>query len=213
MAALFSAMWRLMIVAEDRAAAAGFSPGKMAAGCNDVESANLDPRTVAGFEEQWSRFRQRELPDDERWRKFDGYFRIFPWHLLPPDGGRGADVGCGTGRWAILVAPRVAERTSWMQALPPSKWRARTLPPNVWFHCASVNAMPFDDGSLDFAYSLGMLHYVPDAAAAVAAVARKLKAGAPFLIYLYKATMPITAPERLEAEQTLRVRSLNWRRV
>ena len=38
-----------------------------------------------------------------------------------------------------------------------------------------------------FAFSLGVLHHVPDTEAAIRAVAIKLKAGAPFLIYLYYA--------------------------
>lgn len=59
--------------------------------------------------------------------------------------------------------------------------------PNTSFLNASVGMLPIDDASLDFAYSLGVLHHVPDTAAAVAAVAAKLKKGAPFLVYLYYA--------------------------
>src|SRR5262249_31447878 len=56
---------------------------------------------------------------------------------------------------------------------------------NVEFHLASVDQLPFPEHSLDFAYCLGVLHHVPDTAAAVHAIAKKLKPGAPFLIYLY----------------------------
>ncbi|MGA8691845.1 MAG: class I SAM-dependent methyltransferase, partial [Methyloceanibacter sp.] len=45
----------------------------------------------------------------ERQRIFDRYFSIFPWDLLPKQGATGADIGCGSGRWAALVAPRVAK--------------------------------------------------------------------------------------------------------
>jgi SAM-dependent methyltransferase len=58
---------------------------------------------------------------------------------------------------------------------------------NVSFHHASVSALPFDDGTFDFAYSLGVLHHVPDTAQANRDVAAKLKLGAPFLVYLYYA--------------------------
>jgi SAM-dependent methyltransferase len=47
--------------------------------------------------------------------------------------------------------------------------------------------MPLGDDSLDFAYSLGVLHHVPDTGAAVCSIARKLKPGAPLLVYLYYA--------------------------
>jgi hypothetical protein len=40
---------------------------------------------------------------------------------------------------------------------------------------------------MDFGYSLGVLHHVPDTAAGLAACVRKLKPGAPFLVYLYYA--------------------------
>jgi SAM-dependent methyltransferase len=58
---------------------------------------------------------------------------------------------------------------------------------NVSFQLAGVDAIPLPDNSLDFAYSLGVLHHVPDTAGAIRDVARKLKPGAPLLIYLYYA--------------------------
>ena len=38
---------------------------------------------------------------------------------------------------------------------------------------------------MDFGYSLGVLHHVPDTQAGIEACAHKLKPGAPFLVYLY----------------------------
>jgi SAM-dependent methyltransferase len=48
-----------------------------------------------------------------------------------------------------------------------------------------VGDVPIPDDSLDFAYSLGVLHHIPDTAAGVRSCVRKLKPGAPFLLYLY----------------------------
>ena len=69
---------------------------------------NVDDRTVGGFGREWSRFTQseRELTAEQRARMFADYFDIFPWSALPQDA-IGVDVGCGSGRWAVLVAPRV----------------------------------------------------------------------------------------------------------
>lgn len=39
-------------------------------------------------------------------RVFCDYFAIFPWDHLPPYA-EGFDIGCGSGRWARFVAPRV----------------------------------------------------------------------------------------------------------
>lgn len=71
---------------------------------------NVDARVARGFGDEWSTFRQDEthLARAQREAIFDGYFAIFPWNMLPPGGGIGADIGCGTGRWAMLVAPRAA---------------------------------------------------------------------------------------------------------
>ena len=58
---------------------------------------------------------------------------------------------------------------------------------NIAFHYASVSDIPLADSSLDFAYSLGVLHHVPDTVGAVRHICSKLKPDAPFLIYLYYA--------------------------
>ena len=152
---------------------------------------NVDPQVARGFGEEWSTFRQDQdhLPDQQRHDIFADYFRIFPWAMLPPGGGAGIDVGCGTGRWSMLVAPRVAhlhllDASADALAVARQNLKAAT---NVTFHCASVADMPLPAASLDFAYSLGVLHHVPDTQAAIDAIAGKLKPGAPFLVYLYYA--------------------------
>ena len=48
-----------------------------------------------------------------------------------------------------------------------------------------MDAIPLEEASQDFGYSLGVLHHVPDTAAGIAACVSKLKPGAPFLVYLY----------------------------
>ncbi|HJS06687.1 MAG TPA: class I SAM-dependent methyltransferase [Pirellulales bacterium] len=150
---------------------------------------NLDQKTVEGFGHEWTTFRQGdELPAEERSEIFADYFGIFPWSKLPGDA-VGIDVGCGSGRWALLVASRVKHLHT-LDASPMALETARknlAELANVSFHAASVDAIPLPDASLDFAYSLGVLHHVPDTAGAIRDIARKLKPGAPFLVYLYYA--------------------------
>jgi SAM-dependent methyltransferase len=55
---------------------------------------------------------------------------------------------------------------------------------NCHFHQAAVDAIPLPPDSLDFCYSVGVLHHVPDTQAAIAACAALLKPGAPLLLYL-----------------------------
>lgn len=154
----------------------------------DKRGTNLDVQTVSGFGDEWSRFTQEELSAEVREQIFSDYFSLFDWTALPPDA-VGADIGCGSGRWAQVVAPRVGHLVlvdASPEALAVAKANLRGVP-NASFINASVGEMPLGDDSLDFAYSLGVLHHVPDTAAAIAAVATKLKKGAPFLIYLYYA--------------------------
>jgi SAM-dependent methyltransferase len=149
---------------------------------------NVDPATVQGFGEEWTLFDQTELDEAERIRTFEQYFSIFPWHSLPA-GAAGADLGCGSGRWARSVAERVGVLHC-VDASPEALAVARaTLDgrDNCEFHVASVGDLPFEDASMDFAYSLGVLHHVPDTQGALRSAVRILKPGAPLLVYLYYA--------------------------
>jgi len=153
-------------------------------------SPNLDTDVTAGFGHEWSSFRQgaEELSASDRQAIFASYFRIFPWEALPPNP-VGIDVGCGSGRWSVMVAPRVGHLhllDASQEALAVARENLAEAN-NVSFHLASVGDIPLDDNSLDFAFSLGVLHHVPDTAAAIGAIAAKLKKGAPFLVYLYYA--------------------------
>src|SRR5215208_3756166 len=67
---------------------------------------NIDPKTVEGFGDEWDAYSQEHLSSDEQRRLFDQYFSIFPFDELPPNA-EGFDLGCGTGRWAALIASRV----------------------------------------------------------------------------------------------------------
>jgi SAM-dependent methyltransferase len=149
--------------------------------------ADVDLKTVESFGDEWSRFDQSGLTPDEAERIFRAYFAVFPWEELPDDP-EGFDMGCGTGRWARLVAPRVGT----LHCIDPSsalEVARRNLKGfnNVEFHHASVAAPGIAQASQDFGYCLGVLHHVPDTEAGIYSCSQLLKPGAPFLIYLYYA--------------------------
>jgi ubiquinone/menaquinone biosynthesis C-methylase UbiE len=151
----------------------------------DPMSNNLDENVVAGFGDEWSRFDQSTLDEAELREMFDNYFNIFPWADLP-DAAEGFDLGCGSGRWAKLVAPRVGK----LHLIDPSEAlevARRNLQgmDNCEFYRAGVDAIPLPDESCDFGYSLGVLHHIPDTEAGIRSCVAKLKNGAPFLLYLY----------------------------
>ncbi len=147
---------------------------------------NIDATTVASFGDEWKRFDQSDLPADELQAIFDRYFSNFPWDSLPVHA-EGFDMGCGSGRWALLVAPRVGL----LNCIDPSRQaldvarRALANIPNTRFFNASVDAVPLPSESQDFGYSLGVLHHIPDTQAAMTSCVALLKPGAPFLVYLY----------------------------
>ena len=152
-----------------------------------LKNINKDAKTVAGFGDEWERFDQSELSDEEHLQLFNKYFNVFPWHKLPLNA-QGFDMGCGSGRWAKLVAPRVGE----LHCIDPSSaimiaMRNLSDHSNCVFHQAGVGDQVLDDGSMDFGYSLGVLHHVPDTTKGISDCVRMLKPGAPFLLYLYYA--------------------------
>jgi len=149
---------------------------------------NIDSATVRDFGHEWHRFDQSGATDSELARSFAEYFAIFPWQSLSRDA-VGADFGCGSGRWAALVAPRVSHLHCIDASADAMAVAKKTLSSagNVTFHEAALNAAPLFDASLDFAYSLGVLHHLPDPQAGLMACVQKLKPGAPMLIYIYYA--------------------------
>src|SRR2546423_30640 len=123
---------------------------------------NIDQEVVSDFGAQWHTFDQTQLSTADLQSIFKGYFHIFPWKQLVKNA-RGFDLGCGSGRWAKLVSPRVGT----LYCIDPSaaisiaKQNLHSHP-NCQFIQASVDALPLEDDSLDFGYSLGVLHHVPD---------------------------------------------------
>lgn len=147
---------------------------------------NVDEKVAAGFGDEWSRFDQSDLAESDKQRIFQEYFAIFPWNRLPSSA-IGADFGCGSGRWATLVAPRVKQLICVDASEQALEVARRNLSPfaNCSFVHSTVDAAPIEDASLDFGYSLGVLHHVPDTAGALVSCVRRLKPGAPLLLYLY----------------------------
>ena len=148
---------------------------------------NIDLKTVESFGDEWGRFDQTGMSDEEAEKVFNGYFSIFNWNALP-DQPIGFDMGCGSGRWAKWVAPKVGQ----LHCIDPSsalEVAKKILPnhKNIIFHHASVDNVALPDASQDFGYSLGVLHHIPDTAEAIKSCSRLLKPNAPLLLYLYYA--------------------------
>jgi SAM-dependent methyltransferase len=147
---------------------------------------NVDSNVVDDFGKEWKIFDQKALTNEELTLAFNEYFHIFPFELINKNS-IGFDMGCGSGRWAKLIAPKVKALT----CIDPSNLALESarqnlkLLNNCVFECASVATTNIEKGTQDFGYCLGVLHHIPDTKLALRDCTSKLKKGAPFLLYLY----------------------------
>ena len=100
--------------------------------------------------------------------------------LLPPSG-LGVDIGAGTG----IFAKHLSAGERYVVCLDPSpgmlkEAEKRNLPAIV----ATAEASPFKHGSLDFAYMVTVIEFLPDPLKALRSVGAILKGDAPLAILL-----------------------------
>ena len=146
---------------------------------------NIDEKVVRDFGTEWTEFDQIGLPEKESLKEFNRYFNIFPLNELN-DKKIGADFGCGTGRWAKHIAPKVRK----LYCIDPSaslEVAKKNLSEfqNIVFEKSSISNNSIEDNSLDFAYCLGVIHHIPDPKKALRDCVLKIKKSSPFLVYLY----------------------------
>lgn len=146
---------------------------------------NKDKRVIEEFGEEWSRYQYDSLDEKKIYENFKQYFSIFPWDKISSKS-KGFDMGCGSGRWAKIVAPRVG----FLNCIEPSaaiEVAKRNLKKsnNVKFFAETTDTCSIKPGSQDFGYCLGVLHHIPDTRAALMDCTRLLKPNAVFLLYLY----------------------------
>ena len=147
---------------------------------------NVDAKVVEDFGKEWQTFNQKELTTSDLHQAFNQYFDIFPFDKINSHS-EGFDMGCGSGRWAKLIAPKVGR----LNCIDPSSLALQQAKINLQnflncnFECASVSDTRLQDSSQDFGYCLGVLHHIPNTIEGLKSCAKKLKSGAPFLLYLY----------------------------
>ena len=145
---------------------------------------SLQNSVIDSFGHECDKFKN-EITDDQR-LMFQEYFSLFPWANLP-QGATGCDVGCGSGRFAFFVAPKVGQ----LYCIDPSEKALAVAKQKLsgYVNCSflqeAADSISIMNGSLDFGYCLGVLHHVPNTAESLRHIVAKLKGGAPFLLYLY----------------------------
>ena len=148
---------------------------------------NFDEDVVRDFGDEWNEYDQQKINQAKlNLPGFSNYFSIFPEKFLNKNA-VGFDAGCGSGRWARFIAPKVKH----LNCIDPSdkaiKVTAKNLSDfnNCSFECSSINDCKIADNSQDFGYCLGVLHHIPNTKSALQNLVSKLKKGSPLLLYIY----------------------------
>jgi SAM-dependent methyltransferase/GT2 family glycosyltransferase/uncharacterized protein YbaR (Trm112 family) len=157
-------------VLQHRTAEYGNHPGHDAA---------VKQRTADSFAYEWRHFGQ---PRTEWDRNFRDYLQ--PHRPESLSGQTVIDVGAGSGRHSRQAAHHGAEVVA--VDLGRSIDVARmNLPREVLTVQADLENLPFEEGSFDFAVSIGVLHHLPDPVRGLRKLARLARPGGHVHVYLY----------------------------
>ena len=149
----------------------------------EISGNNIDVKVVEEFGEEWLKF--HNFSDEMISKSVGEYFDIINDTIINKNT-YAIDIGCGSGRWTKVMAPRAG----FIEAVDPSNAifaadRLLKNIDNVRLTQASINTLPFDDETFDFAMSVGVLHHIPDTLQAMKDCVKKVKRGGYFYTYLY----------------------------
>ena len=146
---------------------------------------NIEKITIENFGKEWNEFNQRNLPISDNLDMFEKYFNIFPLENLNKNS-IVLDAGCGSGRWAFFMAPRVKNLicADPSNAINVAKKNLEKFK-NVNFLNESIKDLSIKNNSIDFCYCLGVLHHTNDVKNNLKNLVNKLKMNSPILLYIY----------------------------
>ncbi len=148
-----------------------------------IEGSNIDAEVVQSFGDEWVKF--HDFSDETIQSISQEYFDLINDEIVNRQTYM-LDIGCGTGRWTKYLS----QKAGFVEAIDPSDaiFAADKLLgniPNVRLAKASVETIPFNDETFDFAMSVGVLHHIPDTQKAMQDCVKKVKKGGYFYCYLY----------------------------
>lgn len=146
----------------------------------------LQDRTRRSFGYQWTAFHAMV----ERFREdFLNYVSPVGPEFFP--GKRGLDAGCGFGRHVYYAAEFGAEMVGvdFSEAIEAA-WVNTAGLTNVHLVQADIYRLPFRESAFDFAYSVGVLHHLPDPELGFRALVPLVKPGGTIMIWVYSTARP-----------------------
>ena len=153
---------------------------------SDHNKNKLEEKVIKDFGNEWNEFNQSGLKTEELESNFLQYFNIFPLNELDLSK-TGFDLGCGSGRWAKLIAPKVKTLNCIdpsQKALEVAKLNLQNFN-NINFIAKQISEIEINSNTQDFGYCLGVLHHTNQLNLGLKFCNRVLKKNSPFLIYLY----------------------------
>jgi len=149
-------------------------------------SATQRGRTIRDFGDQWLRYRDNE--------GYYGSLDLFSDMLSPfikPDdikGCRVAEIGSGTGRIVNMLLETGAQQVIAIEPSDAFEVLCQNIRQPEKVTCLKIlgEELP-PDGHVDYVFSIGVLHHIPDPHPVVKAAFRALRPGGRFLVWLYGA--------------------------
>lgn len=149
--------------------------------------ARLQEQTRRSFGYQWTVF--HDMVEVFR----EGFLTYI--HPVGPEffpGKLGLDAGCGFGRHAYYAAEFGAEVVGVDFSAAIEAARANTgACKGVHLVQADIYRLPFREGAFDFAYSLGVLHHLPDPERGFRALVPLVKPGGAIFVWVYSTARPV----------------------
>jgi SAM-dependent methyltransferase len=148
-----------------------------------VPEASLDQersRTAAAFGYSWTHYPKQNPYTEEQWRDW-----VVPLTEADFAGRTVLDGGCGLGGFAEYARAWGADRVVGVDISAAIDAARERLGDTVELVQGDLYALPFDRGAFDLAYSIGVLHHLPDPERGFRAVAETVKPGGLVFAWVY----------------------------
>lgn len=179
--------------------------GRLVSECGSVQIRDFIPRFIddemyaASFGYEWCHFKKTQLDSftgttisRDRWIDITG---------LQPEDLKGkvvVEAGCGAGRFLEVVAPHAKQAIGIDLSAAVEAARDNLLSrfKSISIVQADLNHLPLRNGSVDFIYSIGVLHHIPDTEGGIRSLVSRLKPGGEITVWLYgpRALSPLPLP-------------------